>query len=583
MAAPRQDADGTQGLDYARLEWAGAVLFTLWTVWAHWLRFVHAGALWRDEVGAVQLANLPSLAAVFRMFPHEAFPLAVPMTIRLFTRIAGGSDTALRGLGLLIGLAITAGLWLNARLAGRGVPLLSMALLGGNAAIVVFGDEVRGYGLGSLCILASFIALARLLARPGPGAATAALLAVLVAAHCLLANAALIGALCAAAAVTAWWRGRRRVALVILGSGIAAGLSLLPYAAPLGAAVRTWDAVVTYPTSVHQIALTLWATLGPGAARWIWALAPVLALVAAWRLGVGRRRSRGPEGPERLEREVRHGAAAAAGAAETEQARGGAGGDATAAEEDVWRFSCLAILLAPAAQVTFLKLLSYTPRAWYFIPLLTLIAAAVEPLAAGWRREAAARPARLLLAALLAAVLLPAALPQLYLRMTNADLAAARLGAEAAAGDLVVVMPWYFGVSFNRYAAGPASWLTLPDIPDHRVHRYDLVKTRLAAAHPIADVLDDVHRTLAAGHRVWLAGELHFPPPGRPAPTLAPAPTPRNGWHDFLYNRTWSLQVGAYVRDHATAVRLIPIPAPDRISPLEEMSLVVASGWHDGP
>ncbi len=565
-ASPRQDADGTQGLNYARLEWAGAVLFTLWTVWAHWLRFVHAGALWRDEVGAVQLANMPSLAAVFHMFPHEAFPLAVPMTIRLFTRIAGGSDTALRGLGLLTGLAITAGLWLNARLAGRGVPLLSMALLGGNAAIVVFGDEVRGYGLGSLCILASFIALAHLLARPGPGAAAAALLAVLGAAHCLLANAALIGALCAAAAVTAWWRGRRRIALVILGSGIAAGLSLLPYAAPLGDAVRTWNAVVTYPTSVYHIALTLWATLGPGSARWIWVLGPVFALVAAWRLGVGRRSS---QESRRLEREARRGAAPADGE--------------TATEHDLWRFSCLTILLAPVAQVMFLELLGYTPRAWYFVPLLTLIAAAVEPLATGWRHEAAARPARLLLAAVLAAVLLPAALPQLYLRMTNADLAAARLGTEAAADDLVVVMPWYFGVSFNRYVAGPASWLTLPDIPDHRVHRYDLVKARLAAAHPIDDVLDDVHRTLAAGHRVWLAGELHFPPPGRPAPTLAPAPTPQNGWHDFLYNRTWSLQVGAYVRDHATAVRLIPIPAPDRISPLEDMSLIVASGWHDGP
>jgi hypothetical protein len=334
---------------------------------------------------------------------------------------------------------------------------------------------------------------------------------------------------------------------VVLGIGLAAGLSLLPYAAPLGAAMRDWDPVVAYPTSLRQIGRVLWATLGPGSAGWVWSLAPVFALVAAWRLAVRSRMA------------------------------------AAVAADDLWRFSCLTILFAPVAQVMFLEALSYTPRAWYFLPLLTLTAAAVESLAAGWRHETAARPARLLLAVILAAVLLPAALPELYLRMTNVDLAAARLSAAAAADDLVVVMPWYFGVSFNRYVGGPASWLTLPDIPDHRMHRYDLLKTRLAAAHPIADVLDDMHRTLAAGHQVWLLGELRFPRPGHPAPVLAPAPTPQNGWHDFLYSRSWSLQVGAYVRDHARSVRLIPIPAPDRISPLEDMSLIVASGWRDGP
>jgi hypothetical protein len=577
-------------MDWAWLEWAVAILLTLWTVWAHWLRFAHGGGLWRDEAGAVRLANLPSLADVFHMFPHEAFPLAVPMVIRLLTRVAGAGDTPLRALGLAVGLALTAGLWLNARLGGRGgVPLLSMALVGGNAAVVFFGDEMRGYGLGSLCVLASFIALARLLARPGPGvgavalAAIAALAAMVAAAHCLLADAALIGALCAAAAVTALWRGRRRIAVVVLGIGLAAGLSLLPYAAPLGAAVRSWSAVVTYPTDLEGIVRVLWATLGPQWGGWAWLLALVFGLAAPLGLAAGRRRRAvegGRAGPGAAAVQEAVGAAVedAVGAPDAIDAI-----DARVAEDDIWRFSCLTVLFALAAQVAFLEALSYTPRPWYFLPLLTLIAAAVERLAAGWRHEAAGRGARLLVAVVLAAVLLPAALPRLFLRMTNADLAAARLTAATEAGDLVVVMPWYFGVSFSRYFHGPASWLTLPDIPDHRMHRYDLVKVRLAAAHPIADVLDDLHRTLAAGHRVWLAGELRFPPLGHPAPVLAPAPTPQNGWHDFLYNRAWTLQACAYVRDHARSVQFVAVPEPDRISPLERMSLVVASGWRDTP
>lgn len=557
-----------------RLEWGGAVLLTLWTAWAHWLRFVHAGGLWRDEAAAARLANLPSLGEVWRLFPHEAFPLAVPLAVRAFCRLGGDGDAALRAFGLAVGLALAAGLWLNARWAPeaagasspapRGVPLLALALVGGNAACVVFGDEVRGYGLGSLCILASFLALARLLERPGAGAATAALVAVVAAVHCLLANAALIAALCMAAAATALWRRRGRLALAVVGIGTAAALSLLPYAAPLAAAARAWNAVVVYPTDMAQVLRVLWATLGAAPARWVW-LAAVLAGVsaAAWRVVAGRRTEAeaavDPVPPDR--------------AAEEAMRR---------VVVDGWRFSALTVVLALAAQVVFLKALSYTPRAWYYLPLLTLVAAALDRLlGGGWRGELA-RPLRLLLAVLLAAVLLPDALDKLRLRLTNADLAAARLNAAARPGDLVVVMPWYMGISFSRYYTGAAGWLTVPDLPDHRVHRYDMLKARLAEPHPIDGVLAAVHRALAGGHRVWLAGELRFPPPGSPAPILPPAPATPFGWHDFPYNRAWGLQACAFVRDHARAIQVVPLAVADPVNRLETLSALVAEGWRDG-
>lgn len=79
-----------------------AVFLTFLAAGLHVQRFLHAGALWRDEAAAVLLATLPTVGEVFERFPHEAFPMLFPMIVRA----TGGSDPALRSMGLIVGLAI---------------------------------------------------------------------------------------------------------------------------------------------------------------------------------------------------------------------------------------------------------------------------------------------------------------------------------------------------------------------------------------------------------------------------------------------------------------------------------------------
>jgi hypothetical protein len=592
-----------------RLEWAAAALLTLFTVWAHGERLVHGGGLWRDEAAAVRLATLPSLRAVWRLFPHEAFPLGVPLAIRSFAGVAGDGDGALRIFGMLVGLAVAAALWVAARASGRTLPLLSLALLAGNAPFVVFGDSLRGYGLGSLCIVLGFAALARLLRRPGPGPATGALLAMVGAVQCLLGNAALVAALCAAAAMATIAapgdgaapgdraspapgsatpatveprRAGRRVAFVAVNIGLAAAVSLLPYAAPLMAA-RAWSVVVVYRPGLQQVVRMLGATLGPAGVAWA-VLAALAVAATAWTLAARRGSSGSQQGntpgqASSAEKAPSSAAAKATGSPVPSPSPSSTSKD-QAGGERVRLFAVLALVLGLAAQLLFQDLLGYTPRAWYDLPLLALAACALEPLVAALCRTPLARLARVALAIALAAAMLPYALPRLRLRMTNADLVARRLASAAAADDLVLVSPWYYGVSFNRYYRGPASWMTLPDLPDHDVHRYDLVKARLAAPHPIDDVLAAVQRTLGGGHRVWLVGQLRLPPPGQAPPVLPPAPASPAGWHDLPYVESWAMQLGATLRAHAGTLARVQVPSPDPVSPLENMTLAVAAGWH---
>jgi hypothetical protein len=586
-----------------KLEWGAGALLGLLVLWAHGQRFLHAGGLWRDEAGLAHLATLPSLGTVWRSLARDSVPILAPLAIRTYAGVAGAGDQSLRGFGLAVGLAVAAALWLAARSTGRSLPLLSLALVGVNAAFVVFGDSLRAYGLGSLFMLLSFTALGRLLAHPGPGNAAAALLAALGAVHSLFGNAVLIGALCSAAAIAATWQGRRRVAAAALGVGIAAGLSLLPYAATVKAA-RSASLLVSHPVSPWLIVRVLAATLGPVAPAWLVLVMLGLAGVA-WRL-VRRRREAGRDeaardagpgeapaaagdaGPGEAPAAVRDAgpataaAAAPAGPQAARDTRGGAVQEARGprTRDDALRlFSALAIVLGVAGQLLFLAFLRFTPRAWYDLPLIALAGGALEPLVAGLCRTPWTRLARVALAVALAATQLPAALPRLRMRMTSADLVARRLAATAAGGDLVLVSPWHFGISFDRYYRGPASWMTLPQVADHQMHRHDLLMARLASPHPIDDVLQAARQTLAGGHRVWLVGELRLPPPGRLPPMLPPAPGTPWGWDDLPYGISWQLQLGALLREHATSLREVPVPSTDPISPLEHMPLAVAEGW----
>lgn len=243
-------------------------------------------------------------------------------------------------------------------------------------------------------------------------------------------------------------------------------------------------------------------------------------------------------------------------------------------------FALFSIPLVILAQWGFLEALGYAPKSWYFLPMLALVAMALDVRLSG---SALLWTVRLGVAVLVVLALAIPALGLARVRMTNVDLVAERIAAEAAPGDLVVVAPWYYGVSYLRYDGGSTPWVTLPDLADHRIHRYDQVKARMAEREPLRDVLGAVERTLRSGHRVWVVGEVEIPPPGAPVPILPPAPAAGSGWQEQPYLQAWSLQLGAFLRDHATAGGRARLPSPGPVNGYERLELVVFSGWQSPP
>jgi len=213
------------------------------------------------------------------------------------------------------------------------------------------------------------------------------------------------------------------------------------------------------------------------------------------------------------------------------------------------------------------------------VPLLAIVAPALD--AGAWAAATGKgwRIARLVLVVAIAAAMALPGWRQVTERRTNADIVAALLEKQAAPGDLILVSPWYYGVTFHRYYKGPAAWTTLPPLEDLRIHRYDLLKAAMTRPNSIDPVLEKAAEALKSGHRLWLVGSFPDPREVEETAALPPPPLPSSGWYCAPYMITWGRQVSYLLKTHALQADVRPSGAGRPVNPYENMPVVVVSGW----
>jgi hypothetical protein len=335
----------------------------------------------------------------------------------------------------------------------------------------------------------------------------------------------------------AWWR-----AFLCLVIGVLAALSLAPYL-PVMRAVTAWNVIVQEPVTIRSIAARV--------AQAVDAAGPTVG--AVWRVLI-------------------------AAAVVVPVARLARRAWTVRDDERLRLYGALVIVLAAPAMFAVVKGAGYGTQAWYYLPAMALAAIAAE--AAVWGRDASpgSMAARLALATVIVALSVAPLRRETHVRRTNMDLVAERVGAEASDQDLVVVNPFWCGVSFSYYYRGRAPWLALPEVaPAQAANPYPVIRDAMTRADPIEPALARLRATLERGGRVWFVGGYLVP--RGPALRLAPAPDPRYGWSNGAYADAWSLQAGEFVRTHALRANRIPSPAPRAVSSFENLSLVTVDGW----
>ena len=554
-----------------------AVGVALLAIALHFQFILHVGGLWRDEANSVQLATLPTWSELWLFLDYDSFPILFFALLRTWSGLFGASnDIALRALGCITGLAIIGSLLLNARAFGIRWPLLSLALIGLNPMIIRYGDSTRAYGLGILLILLTFRSFWRLVDKPSPpnrARVVAATILAVLSVQCLYYNSALLLAIAAGALTVALRQRAWRTAGIILGIGILAAGSLLVYL-PMVLRMREWTFMVSYPGTFSW----LWKRAGEVIGSpdplgiWVWTGVFIIGLgsTAAFALQML------PQWFAQSERPAANPSWISATAL------------ASALPAQVV-FAAVALSVGVAAYALFLRVLNYYTQPWYYITLVVFAACALEVITGARSPRQEPRTCAFFRAVRLAStfvLLVLAPLPgwtELRTRHTNVDLLAAQLRTLTKKDDIVLVLRWECAISLNRYYAGPAQIITVPPIPDHRFHRYDLVKRAMMSQAPCAPVLHAIQQTLRNDRTVWLVGALQFLPPGQMPVIPAPASDDPEGWNGAPYYKSWSEQTAFALERHAAHFKPVQVPVGQPVNSFEDLPLTAFSGCREDP
>jgi hypothetical protein len=522
-----------------------ATLITAAIVWLHFFFLFHAGGFWRDEVNLINLAASHSLAEMKK----DSFPVLMPLLVHGWSAISPGkNDLILRLLGTLIGLGIPAVFWLTAWKTRHSPPLLSLLLFCLNSTLLVFGDSIRAYGLGSLLIVLTAAGAVAFLRRPSWRRTGWLALFATLSVQALFHNAILIGAICIGVWAVCWRQKNWTAAAQIFLAGLAAAVSLLPYVSGLMAGRESSMVLRTGLKSWRFIAAFQDALGFPlGAYFYAWA---ILALALFFLAGATLRRARKtPTAP----------------------------GDGL---DDLSLFAGTTVLVAVAGFVLFLWLAAFPSQSWYLLPLMALTAVCFEiglPVLRGKMRA--------LFFGLVAGttlIAIPTATRDLHLRFTNVDTWAGELKTFASPDDYIVIVPWFCGITFDHYFKSPTAWTTLPPLADHATHRYDLVQIQIQNTNAIQPVLERIVTTLQHGHHVWVLasmGWMDIPEAGTSAPPSLPsAPLKNSGWSEAPYTMVWDSQVGHLLGDHALQFARVKNPTAG-MQIIENTELFLAEGW----
>ncbi|WP_437228228.1 hypothetical protein SH661x_000790 [Planctomicrobium sp. SH661] len=528
------------------LEWMASLLLTARIVMLLVVRTLFAGGLWRDECASVQLAQLPTWLEVQQKFQFEAFPLLFPALIRTLTSLAGTDDVVFRFYGLAVGLMLVAALWCNAWWLQRSPPLLALALLGLNPTFLIWGTTVRGYGIACVMIALAFGCMANARQHPQRGWIVAAFLTSFASVQFALHNCFLLLAICLSAATVSLIRREYRSAAIVLGIGAVCGLSILPYWA--GYRSADWTMLVKVPVSFFGLVSKMFAASGGDV--------PLLS-IAWFSIVIG---------------------SLVAGIVRLCLAPWKPLPNAESANLILYALGIL--ILAPAAYLGFLMVLSYPTQSWYYLLLMTVLACASELIVSQVSNSNWWRTVRLLAVMGILRGLPTTITQQMQVRNTNVDLIARQLEGDAVDGDLIVVSPWYMGVSFQWYYHGTADWITVPVLSDLSMHRYDLFKEKMLSPHPLEDVKAKVEQALESQHRVWLVGEV-LPVPAEGPHVLPLPPAPYTGWSDEAYRIAWSEQLTAYLQRHGRKFHQAEVPNTGAVSGFENASVWTIEGWRD--
>jgi hypothetical protein len=531
-----------------QIEWLIAILITAAAIALHFFSWLHVGSLWCDEANLINVSQRHSLVEMAK----DSFPITMPLIVHAWLAVGlGQSDLTLRLLGLLIGLGVLAALWISSWRIRRAPPLVGLVLFSLNSVLITFGDSLRAYGLGSLCVVALATSAFLFLQAPSRKRAIWLVILATLSVQVLYNNAVLVAAICFGAWAVCWRRADKRAALQILIVAVISAASLLPYLHNFianndtSAALRVGASKFRYFSSYESV--FDWPISGY---RYDWILLGFVIVLCAI-TGFWQRPGTGAKAGNRF------------------------------GDNDFTLFASVTILVATVAFPIFFWYARLPGASWYLLPYAAVVVVCFD--AALPTFTGILRGIFLAFIVVTALISLPYTYASAKSHFSNMESCAQLLETDAAPDDYILVCPWHSGITFSYYFKGATPWETVPPLADHSAHRYDLVMQQMENTNALVPLFQKVSETLQSGHRVWIASDrdwIVIPQPGTPAPVTLPLP-PLNytGWAWSRYSEVWAGQTAHFLADHSAAFQQLPQTNSTETFGEENTKIFVARGW----
>ena len=551
---PQKQADDVRNAPRPAFDFgpAAAALAAACAAFAVFLFWRHAGGLWRDEVNSVNFFQRPTYGWMWHHLDWESFPLLWMTVGRGWAALFGTSDATVRAIGALTGLGLIAAIWGSARWCGY-TPALALALIAVNPVLLRLSASNRAYGLAIILDVIAYHAIWRMAQAPTRRRVVAAALVALAATQTLYPDIVYITAMLLGACAVAWGRGDRAALWTFAAIEGLCGLSLTLYL-PIIHQQHAWSFLAARTMSLHEIITytsqalhlrSLHQGFGRGEMQAVLMHAVWLTLLG---LGFGAL--------------VTLAGARRAASLETER-------------QDVVRYAAVTVSVAVAGIVCFLAILSYGLSPWYLAAIVTLVAVGANHLLTGLRPGWVVRAAVPVVALLVLAADYHDTIRLMEERQTNVDLAAGVVNAQAQAGDLILLTPYYYGQPFARYYHGSTAWTTAPPLPQYQYGGPNYLAELML--HPAADMdrLTEIQAALKSGHAVWVVGQP-LPDAATSLPPILPPNTRVNYgvWVDRMAERE-----GYLLSRHSREHRRVPVPDRGPVWQVEVASITRYSGW----
>ena len=532
---------------FERGELALAIFMTLILIGVHVIFFLHAGPLWRDEISSLTLATKPSFAEFWRFLPFDPFPASYFLLLRSWHAIGlGESDLQLRVLGLLIGLSLIGAFWFSCHSIDKSPPLWPLALFALNPLTLEAGDSLRPYGFGLIWVVFAFgliwkMTFGEIRKRTVAFAFVAAVLSV----QSLFTNAFILLATGTSAILLLLCAKEWSKLILIITIGLVAALTLLPYL-PIIRATGEWSKIIANKNELTGVlAVARDALAEPGtAAYWTWLALGVGSIGSCLFAFSGR----------------------------------------LTAIFDLKRkgvmFAGATLFITVVATIVFLCAAQYLVFPRYFLPTMGVAALSVHVFWGALPNRIATRAVSLILATFIVVLSVPSLYARANMRMTNCDKIAIAVEQRASSEDLIIVTSFFYGVSFQRYYHGQASWLAVPPVADFSLHRWDLLREAMARPDPMPDLLSHAETVLRNGHRLFLVGKLGPPLPEEPE-SLPPAPQTEFGWQMEPYVQSWKAELTYWIKHHTIHGNELSINDLQSVNWFERLGVFEASGWRE--